>query len=67
MTKPIRKTEPRRLNIKPGNYQPGRKEYSEMHDMPGMNDNQIRNAFFKPFQIATKNRIKAFVNDYDSI
>jgi len=48
--KPTAKPESKNLNIKPSTYQPSRRELREKHDMPGMNDKQIRNAFFRTVQ-----------------
>ena len=33
---------------KPSTYQPTSKELKEEHDMPGLSDEEIREAFFKP-------------------
>ncbi|MCY4253438.1 MAG: hypothetical protein OXC64_01745 [Flavobacteriaceae bacterium] len=36
--------------IKPSTYQPTAKELKEEHDMPGLSDEEIREAFFKPIR-----------------
>ena len=46
-TKPTQK--PVDLELKPGDYQPSRKELE--YDMPGMTDKQVRDSFFRPFNL----------------
>ncbi len=45
---------PKDLVIKPGDYQPTRKELDEKQDMPGMSDKQVRKSFFQLFNFVKK-------------
>ena len=51
-TKPAKK--PVDLEIKASDYQPSRQELREEHDMPGMTDKQIKERFFRPFNLVKK-------------
>lgn len=52
---PKRETsKPRNVAVKPANYQPSVEELNEEHDMPGMSDPQIRDAFFRPINFVVK-------------
>ena len=42
---------PREIAIPPKDYQPSKAEMEEGFDMPGMSDDQVREAFFRPFRI----------------
>lgn len=43
--------EPRPLKLKPRNYQPSKAELEEEIDMPGMTEDELREAFMRPFEI----------------
>ena len=47
----IRKPRPNPFD---SSYQPTKQDKKEKLDMPGMTDQQIRNAFFTPIQISNK-------------
>ncbi len=44
----------RNITVKPPDYQPSAKELNEEHDMPGMSRKQIRDTFFRPFNVTEK-------------
>lgn len=44
----------RNITVKPSDYQPSAKELKEEHDMPGFTDKQIRDVFFRPFNVTEK-------------
>ena len=41
---------PRTITLPPADYQPSKAEMEEEIDMPGMDDEQIRRTFFRPFK-----------------
>lgn len=43
--------EPKEAEIKKSTYQPSKAEYEEEYNMLGMNDQQIKSAFFRPFKV----------------
>ncbi len=47
--------EPASINLKSSQYQPKKSEKEIETDMPGMTDDQLRDAFFRPFKIKEEN------------
>ena len=45
---------PRTVTLPPSDYQPSKAEMEEEIDMPDMDDDQIRETFFRPFKFARK-------------
>ncbi len=45
---------PRTLVVKTRNYEPTKTELEEKQDMPSMTKDQIRDVFFRPFNIVEK-------------
>lgn len=43
--------EPTSIKLKSSQYQPKKAEKEVETDMPGMTDDELRDAFFKPFKI----------------
>ena len=41
---------PREIALPPKDYQPSKAEMEEEFDMSGMSDDQMREAFFRPFR-----------------
>ncbi|MCY4309246.1 MAG: hypothetical protein OXC57_13400 [Rhodobacteraceae bacterium] len=46
---------PTSINLKSSQYQPKKVEKEVETDMPGMTDDQLRDAFFRPFKIKEEN------------
>ena len=44
----------RKITVKPADYQPSRAELKETHDMPGLSRKQVRETFFRPFDVTEK-------------
>lgn len=48
---------PRRtIVLPPADYQPSKAEMEEEIDMPGMDDEEIRRTFFRPFKFVRKSK-----------
>ena len=43
--------EPRTVVLPPQDYQPSKAELEEECDMPGMSDEELRRAFFRPIRV----------------